>query len=285
VTLDQAETLDGQRIAVHSAGSGPGVVVVHGSAVSAGNYARLAGALAGRFTVHRYDRRGRGSRGPVDASHGIASDVDDLRTVLSHTSSRIVLAHSYGGLVALRGASTLPIDRLVVYDAAVSIEGSFPSAFIEPFAAAAADFPMAMAILSKGLGSAGAFSRLPIAVQRVAARGFAATAAGREWRTMVPSAVVEAREVLAHDSPADAYAGIPAEVLLVTGARSPAYFTRASEALARAEPAFRHVVVPKTGHNALMDARPPLVECVAGDRVTHLACPVRTCITSGGSPL
>ena len=260
---NQVETLDGRRIDVHSTGAGPGVVVVHGSAVSAGNYTRVADALAGRFTVHRYDRRGRGSRGPVDASHGVASDVDDLRTVLAHTGARTVLAHSYGGLVTLQGAPTLPIDRLAVYDAAVSVEGSFPSAFVEPFAAAADDFPLAMAILSKELGAAGAFSRLPIAVQRVAARAFAATAAGREWRTMVPSAVVEAREVVVHDSAAEAYAGVTAEVLLVTGARSPAYFTRASQALAAAVPAFRHVVVPRADHNALMDANAALVERVA----------------------
>jgi pimeloyl-ACP methyl ester carboxylesterase len=261
---DQVETLDGRRIEVHSTGNGPGVVVVHGSAVSAGNYARLADALAGRFTVHRYDRRGRGGRGPVDSAHGVASDVDDLRAVLEHTGTRTVLAHSYGGLVALRGASTLPVDRLALYDAAVSIDGGFPSAYVEPFAAAAGDFPLAMAILSKGLGTVGLFSRLPIPVQRLAARGFAATAAGREWRTMVPSAVVEAREVVAHDAPAAAYAGIAAEVLLVTGTRSPAYFALASEALAFAVPGARHVVIPGANHNALTDASPPVVERVAG---------------------
>ncbi len=260
---DQVETLDGRRIDVHSAGDGPGVVVVHGSAVSAGHYSRLAAALAGRFTVHRYDRRGRGSRGPVDSSHGIGSDVDDLRAVLAHTGARTVLAHSYGGLVALRGALTLPIERLAVYDAAVSVDGGFPSAYVEPFAAAADDFPLAMAILSKGLGTAGAFSRLPIPVQRLAARGFAATAAGREWRTMVPSAVMEAREVLAHDAPATVYAGIPAEVLFATGARSPVYFTPTSAALARAVPGSRHVVIPKANHNAITDASAPLVERMA----------------------
>ena len=71
------------------------------------------------------------------------------------------------------------------------------------------------------------------------------------------------RQVLAHDAPADAYAGVTAEVLLVTGARSPAYFTRASEAMALAVPAFRHGVIPKANHNALMDASAPLVERVA----------------------
>ncbi len=263
VETEQVVTLDGRRIDIHSMGTGPGVVVVHGSAVSAVHYRRLATALSGRFTVHLYDRRGRGRRGPVDASHSVTSDVDDLRAVLAHTGSRAVLAHSYGGLVALHGAPGLGIERLAVYDAAVSIDGGFPSAFVEPFAAAAGDFPLAMAILSKGLGAAGPFSWLPIPVQRLAAHVFAATAAGREWRTMVPSAVVEAREVVAHDAPAAAYSGVTADVLLVTGARSPAYFTPASAALARAVPGSRHLVIPRADHNAIMDAHPPLVERMA----------------------
>ena len=267
-------TADGRRLDIHSIGRGPGVVVVHGSAVVASDYRRLADAVAGDATVHLYDRRGRGARGPVDASHGVASDIDDLRAVLAHTGARHVLAHSYGGLVALQGAGVLPVDpipvdRLAVYDAAVSIDGSFPSAYVEPFARAAGDFPLAMAVLCRGLGTAGPASRLPLPVLRAAAYAFAATPPGRAWRAMVPSAVVEAREVLAHDRSACAYAGITADVLLVTGARSPAYFAPASAALARALPRARHLVVPGAGHNAvnLADAAVirPIVEFLLGD--------------------
>ncbi|MCW2721393.1 alpha/beta fold hydrolase [Pseudonocardia sp.] len=220
---------------------------------------RLAAALADKFTVLLYDRRGRGTRGPVDETHSVASDVEDLHAVLAHTGARAVLAHSYGGLVALQGASRLPIDRLAVYDAGVSIDGGFPSAYVEPFAAAADDFPLAMAILSKGLGTVGSFSLLPIPVQRAVAHLFAATAAGRVWRGMVPSAVVEAREVLAHDGPASAYASITADVLLATGGRSPAHFTRAAEALEAVLSRARRIVVPKANHNAINVASPSFV--------------------------
>jgi pimeloyl-ACP methyl ester carboxylesterase len=215
--------------------------------------------------VHLYDRRGRGARRPVEATHGVAADVGDLRAVLGHTGARAVLAHSYGGLVALVGAPTLPIDRLAVFDAAVSVDGGFPSAYVEPFARAAAadDFPRAMAVLSHGLGSIGLLSRLPVPVLTLLAHGFAATATGRVWRLMIPSAVAEAREVLAHDGPASAYAGVTAEVLLATGARSPAYFTRASAELARTLPRARHVVVPGADHNAIMMVDAPLVEPLA----------------------
>lgn len=259
---DRVTTADGRHMDVHSTGHGPGLLVVHGSAVSVADYRRLADALSPRFTVHLYDRRGRGSRGPVEATHGVASDVEDLRAVLHHTGARIVLAHSYGGLVALTGAPTLPIDRLMVFDAAVSIDGGFPSDYIEPFARAAAggDFPRAMAVLGRGLGSIGALSRLPVPMLTLLARGFAATAAGRAWRLMIPSAVAEAREVRAHDGPASAYTGITADVVLATGERSPAYFTRASAALAPALPRARHVVIAGADHNAVMAARAPFVE-------------------------
>lgn len=162
MVASEIATADGGLLAVGSRGSGPGVVVVHGSAVAARHYERLAEALAPGLTVHLYDRRGRGTRGPVDDRHGVRSDVEDLRAVLAHTGARSVLAHSYGGLVALHGLAGLPGVRLVVYDAAVSIDGGFPSAYVEPFARAAAadDFPRAMAVLAKGLQSAGSLSRL-----------------------------------------------------------------------------------------------------------------------------
>lgn len=265
VVVSTIATVDGRSLTVDSRGRGPGVVVVHGSAVAARHYQRLARALSPQLTVHLYDRRGRGVRGPVDDSQGIRSDVGDLRAVLAHTGARTVLAHSYGGLVALRALAGAPVDRLAVYDAAVSIDGGFPSTYVEPFAraAAAGDFPRAMAELGKGLQSVGTWSRLPLPVLATMARVFALTRAGREWRAMLPSAVVEAREVVAHDAAASAYARVTAEVLLLTGGRSPAYFTRAARALDVALPRARHVIVPGCGHDALTHAAAPVVEPIA----------------------
>ena len=265
VMATRVQTTDGRPLEVRSTGRGPGLVVVHGSAVAAKDYHRLAEALADRFTVHLYDRRGRGDRGPMDETHGVAADADDLRAVLDHTGARNVLAHSYGGLVALyagaRPGAPLPVDRIAVYDPAVSIDGRFPSAYVEPFAeaAAAGDFPLAMAVLSKGLSSAGPISRLPIPVQRAMAHVFAVTPLGREWRTMMPSAVAEARQVAAHDGPAAAWSTVGADVLVATGAASPAYFAAAAGALAAALPRSRHLVLPRAGHNAINVAGAPFV--------------------------
>ena len=50
---------DGAAVHVHSLGTGPGVVLLHGGGIAGREYHRLARALAVRCTVHLYDRRGR----------------------------------------------------------------------------------------------------------------------------------------------------------------------------------------------------------------------------------
>jgi pimeloyl-ACP methyl ester carboxylesterase len=51
-------------------------------------------------------------------------DIRDLDTVMKHTSSTDVFGHSFGGAVAIHAARTLPVERLAVYDPAVSVNHS-----------------------------------------------------------------------------------------------------------------------------------------------------------------
>lgn len=48
---------DGAHIRVHSVGSGPGLVVLHGAGISIRHYTKLTDRLAPHFTVHLYNRR------------------------------------------------------------------------------------------------------------------------------------------------------------------------------------------------------------------------------------
>ena len=112
--MDQVRADDGASIRVHSTGSGPGVVVVHGGGVTIDAYAGLAQRLADRFTVHRYNRRGRADAAPRTEPYSVEEDVADLAAVLGHTGARHVIGHSSGGFIALEGAVRLPIDRLAL---------------------------------------------------------------------------------------------------------------------------------------------------------------------------
>jgi pimeloyl-ACP methyl ester carboxylesterase len=73
-TTRYATSADGTKIAYEVHGSGPALVLVDGAMChrSMGPARGLAEQLAGRFSVHAYDRRGRGSSGPGTAPYAVA---------------------------------------------------------------------------------------------------------------------------------------------------------------------------------------------------------------------
>ncbi|HWH23799.1 MAG TPA: alpha/beta fold hydrolase [Candidatus Limnocylindria bacterium] len=112
---------DGTRIHVSTAGSGPPLVLVHGTA---GNHARWLGLrplLEARLTVHALDRRGRGASGDA-ADYDIAREFEDVAAVVDAVAAAsdepvAVYGHSFGGLCALAATGlTRRIDRLVLYE-------------------------------------------------------------------------------------------------------------------------------------------------------------------------
>ena len=110
-----AVSADGTRIAYEVRGSGPGLVIVDGALCqrSMGPSRPLAEQLASRFTVHVYDRRGRGESGPGRAAYHPDREVEDLAAVIAaggHATSsapRSVLA-----LRAARRAADRPARLL-----------------------------------------------------------------------------------------------------------------------------------------------------------------------------
>ncbi len=126
-------------VVLHTVGDGPALVVVHGGGVTIDSYRRLARKLSDSFTVHLYNRRGRADAPPRSEPYDVQQDVDDLRTVLEHTGATDVIGHSSGGFIALTAALQLPIVRLALYDAAVSVNGLFPAQWLDSARAAARD--------------------------------------------------------------------------------------------------------------------------------------------------
>lgn len=256
-------TSRGSTIPVQSSGSGPGLVVLHGGAVGLIEYRRLAQALAGRYTVHLYNRRGRPGAAPLDpATYSIETDLDDLAAVLEHTGARLAFGHGGGGFVALRaGVAGLPLDRIAVYDPGLCVSGRPAYAFLDPFAAAieSGDLPRALAIMNGGVYPDGAAARLPLRGQLAAGALFLRTSIGRRMAELLPTAPPEVREIVRHGGPPTDYAGITAEVLLAAGARSPGYFAENCRALAAAIPHGRAAVVPGAPHNAANVAGPAFV--------------------------
>jgi pimeloyl-ACP methyl ester carboxylesterase len=113
----QVLSADGTPIGVMWSGSGPPLVLVHGTAADHTRWRRVAPLLERHFTVFAMDRRGRGSSG--DAAHyAILREAEDVAAVVDHVGSAVnLLGHSYGAICALEGAlRTDNLRRLVLYE-------------------------------------------------------------------------------------------------------------------------------------------------------------------------
>ena len=113
---------DGTRIAFSRAGSGPAVVLVGGGLDDGSENAPLAEALAGRFTVYNYARRGRGASGDAPG-YGVEREVEDIEALISEAGGSACLfgASSGGALVLEAAARRVAALRIAVYEVPYSI--------------------------------------------------------------------------------------------------------------------------------------------------------------------
>ncbi|MGW9194423.1 alpha/beta fold hydrolase [Micromonospora chersina] len=253
---------DGAGIVVHSTGSGPDLVVVHGGGVTIHEYRRLAARLADRFTVHLYNRRGRADAAPRREPYTVEQEVEDLGAVLAHTGARRAVGHSYGAFVVLRAALRLPLDRIAVYDAPLRLAGhGLPTAFLDPAeeAVRAGNTARALAIVGAAVNPHSPASKLPLAVRTAICRAFLRTEVGRTMGSLVGMTLVESRQIETYEGPAEEYAGITAETLLISGARAAPYFTEINDLLAAAIPRAQTLRVPGSPHNGIAVAPPALI--------------------------
>ncbi len=104
----QIVDLDGVKVHAQIMGSGPDVVLIHGSSGNLRDMTfRLAPALADRYRVIAFDRPGHGYSDRINASGAtIAQQADLMRRAAQNLGADkpIVLGQSYGGAVALAWA-------------------------------------------------------------------------------------------------------------------------------------------------------------------------------------
>ena len=115
----RVRSADGTEIAFERAGEGPPVILVEPSAhyrdFSA--FRGLVPWLSREFTVHTYDRRGRGESSDT-TPYSPEREVEDLEALIAEAGgSTHLYGYSSGALLALRAAAHgLPINRLAVLE-------------------------------------------------------------------------------------------------------------------------------------------------------------------------
>lgn len=108
---------DGTPIAVWRSGSGPPLLLVHGTTADHTRWSRVAPLFASRFTVYSVDRRGRGQSGDA-AAYSIEQEGADVAAVAGWIGEPVsLLGHSYGAICSLEAALRIvSLHRLVLYE-------------------------------------------------------------------------------------------------------------------------------------------------------------------------
>ena len=243
---------DGTPIAVFAAGSGPALVLVHGTTADHRTWRMLGPMLAARHAIHAVDRRGRGDSGDGAGAYSIGLELDDLAAVADAIAAETgvpvdVLGHSLGGRIALGASLRTPsIRRVIAYESAPAATRRAPGDRDELLDALRAD-------LARGDNDA-LLARFMTDAVGMPAADLAAFRADPIWPLRAAAAPTIVRELDAADAAPevamDALAAVRVPVLQVAGSASPASFREAAAALDARLADGRLVVIEGARHAA-----------------------------------
>lgn len=248
--------------AIDSVGSGPDLVVVHGTATGRLSWAPLARRLRGRLRVTCYDRRGTAGW-PVDGGEPPASasaHAADLADLLEDRGGRPVhlLGASFGAAIVLELVRLRPelVDRAILFEPATDGREEVSPAIrtvlghFEHWLARDRPEEAAESFHRRMLTEA-VWERMPAAA-RAQARG--------GWRHIH----CDLRATAAYRISTDALRGLKTPFLLLRGGRSTPAFEAPLRGLARALPDARVRVLGSAGHHIAGAGWPEAAAAVAG---------------------
>jgi len=258
VTEHTVVSRDGTPIAYFRSGSGPSLLLVHGTGADHARWAPILPELERRFTVHAVDRRGRGKSGDAK-TYAVETEFEDLARVIDDIGGEVfLLGHSYGAVCALEAAlRTSRIAKLVLY---------------EPLEPVGAPFypPEVVAELERLLahGDRGAVVEAFFRnVVRMPENELRTLKSLPNWPARVAAAHTIPREIQLdrnyHFEPTR-FATIGVPTLLLLGGNSPAFVREATEAVHKALGKSEIRVLPGQQHAAMNTAPAMFNERVVG---------------------
>lgn len=228
-------------------GSGPPLVLVHGSGSDSSRWQPVIPELRRRFTLYCVDRRGHGASGD-GRRYRIDYEFGDLARFIASIGERpiAVVAHSYGALCALGAACRSDrIGRLVLYE--------------PPLPMVAGDYypPGAVGRMRRAIAHDdidGAAALFAAEVMGMSEAQIATMRRLGHWREIAARAPVLFRELAGVERYAariDRFAECRAAALLLVGSESPPEYHATAAALSRTLPRARTLILEGQGHGAI----------------------------------
>lgn len=244
--MEYVTSSDGTRIAYERSGSGPLLVLLHGTSVERFSFRFLEPLLRDRSTLCAVDRRGRGESGDSTAVYAIEHEFADVAAVVASLAEPADLfGHSFGATVALGAAPAVTnLRRLILYEPAPGVPQVESELLTQLDALLAADHREML--LSTFLTEAGLDSD-----------ALAQLRASPVWAQRVAAAHTIPREIRAEEAyrpTLDAFSTLAIPTLLVVGSESPAWAKTGTEVARSVLPDSRVTELDGEGHLAMLTA-------------------------------
>jgi pimeloyl-ACP methyl ester carboxylesterase len=262
-TLLQIESADGTTIAYETDGAGPPLLLVGGALNDRGSAAPIVPLLADRYTVVRYDRRGRGDSGDTPP-YAPERELEDIEALIAEVGGPVfVYGHSSGAALGLHTARRgAPISKLALYEPPFIVDDSRPllpedhleraeslppGEALEYFMTVAVGMPPAMV---DGMRQAPMWAQL---------EGVA--------HTLIYDQTIMYPEQHGRPLPREWGGEVTIPTLVMDGGKSPAWMRNAAAGLADVLPTARHLTVDDCDHAVPPETIAPiLTDFFGGDR-------------------
>lgn len=256
---DTVRSADGTRIVVETVGTGPAVVLASGAFCDRTSTRELAALLADAFTVHAFDRRGRGDSDRPATPPDPLDEVADLTAVLraaagagGDTGRVHLYGHSSGAiLAALTVTAGRPVRSLALYEPPWSVTARTQRA---------AGFARIRELVDADLpgDAAATFLRLTGTPDEVvdgmrAGPGWARTA---ELAPALPYDLALAGE---YGTPTELLRRLSAPTLVLAGGRSPSSMRATVDLVAQVIPHARPATLDDSDHLVAPDVLAPVL--------------------------
>ncbi len=113
---------------------GPSILCVHGITSSRASWTRFAERFSTRYRIYAYDQRGHGDSAQVHGPMTLERSLRDLLAVAAAIGDPIdvLVGHSWGGAVALRGGAELQPSGVVAIDPMIRVlPGTFNVEYVD----------------------------------------------------------------------------------------------------------------------------------------------------------
>lgn len=248
--MNHVTSTDGTSIGYHRRGSGPALLLVHGTTADHRRWAGVSPRLEEHFTVYSVDRRGRGESGD-GPTYALMREAEDVAAIVRDIDDSVsILGHSYGALCSLEAALLTEVHRLILYEPPIPTAGPL--------------YPPGVPERMQSLIDSGEWeAALEIMFREVVRMPEHELERYRQlpmWKVRVQLAPTIPREMQVertYSFAPERYAGLRVPTMLLLGEKSPPVFREAIEALHSALPNSSVVVMAGQQHIA-MDTNPDL---------------------------